>query len=57
MRKKVVDSVLPWGMPCVMVCVFDAAFWVCVDCCRLRSMRGEGDSVVSEVEFVFQFVE
>ena len=29
-----VESVLPWGMPCVMVCVVDCAFCVCVDCCR-----------------------
>ena len=33
-RKKVVDSVLSCGIPCVMVCVFDCACWVCVDCLR-----------------------
>lgn len=29
-RKKVVDRVLPCGIPCVIVRVFDCACWVCV---------------------------
>lgn len=33
-RKNVVDRVLPWGIPCVIVCVLDVACCVCVDCCR-----------------------
>jgi hypothetical protein len=32
----VVDSVLPCGIPCVMVCWSDCAFCVCVDWMRLR---------------------
>ena len=32
-RNKVVDSVLPCGIPCVMVFVVDCACCVCVDCC------------------------
>ena len=31
-RKNVVESVLPCGIPCVMVCVADCACCVCVDC-------------------------
>ena len=34
-RKKVVERVLPWGIPCVIVCVRDCACWVCVVCLRL----------------------
>lgn len=29
-----VDSVLPCGIPCVMVCCCDFAYCVCVVCCR-----------------------
>ena len=29
-----VESVLPCGMPCVIVCVSDCACCVCVDCWR-----------------------
>ena len=32
-RKRVVDSVLPCGIPCVIVCVAERACCVCVDCC------------------------
>ena len=32
-KKKVVDNVLPCGMPWVMVRVSDCACCVCVDCC------------------------
>jgi hypothetical protein len=35
-RKKVVDNVLPCGMPCVMICDFDCACCVCVDCSRFE---------------------
>jgi hypothetical protein len=31
-RKMVADSVLPCGVPCVMVCVSDCACCVCTDC-------------------------
>lgn len=33
-RKKVVERVLPCGIPCVIVCVVDCACCVCVDCLR-----------------------
>ncbi len=31
-RKNVAESVLPCGVPSVIVCVSDCACWVCVDC-------------------------
>lgn len=30
-----VERVLPWGIPCVMILVLDCACWVCVCCVRL----------------------
>ena len=44
-RKKVVESVLPCGMPWVMVCVVDVACCVCVVCCRFSKYEAMNSSV------------
>ena len=41
------ERVLPWGMPWVMVCVFDCACCVCVDCCLLRKYDAKNATVGS----------
>ena len=47
-RKSVVDSVLPWGMPCVITCMSDCACVVCVDWCLFLKYDSKNVAVSSE---------
>ena len=49
-RKKVVESVLPCGIPCVMVCVADCACCVCVDCCLILKYDLKCACVIERIE-------
>ena len=42
------DRVLPCGIPCVIVCVFDCACCVCVDCWRFWKYDAKKAVVVGE---------
>jgi hypothetical protein len=52
----VVESVLPWGIPCVMVLKSDCACCVCTDCCRVLKYDSKKEIVsVVKLNSCFSF--